>query len=56
MQAKVAVSLKSGALEDSVPEVTGESVGLLGKEATDKKAKEKKKPLKMDFSAYCDCV
>lgn len=56
MQAEVAVLLKSGSLEDNDAVVSNDLAGMLTQEAGDTKTQEKKKPLKIDFSAYCDCV
>ena len=55
MQAEVAVTLDSSVLEDNVKVVSGESTSTLNPETMLKKNQEKQ-PVKLDFSAYCDCV
>lgn len=55
MQAEVAVRLDSGSLDDNAIKVSNDSASLVNAETADKKVKEKK-PLKIDFSAFCDCV
>lgn len=55
MQAEVAVRLDSGSLEDNAIKVSNDPASLVSAEAAEKKVKEKT-PLKIDFSAFCDCV